>query len=298
MAIFAGQIAAALATGNVVLAKPAEQTPLIASRAVSLFHQAGIPTSVLQLVPGLGETVGQALTAHPKIAGVCFTGSTEVAQIIHQQLAKTGDEEIMFIAETGGINAMIVDSTALMEQAVEDIVTGAFRSAGQRCSALRVVYVQQDVADRLVIMLKGAMDLLNVGNPSTLATDVGPIIDIEAAQKISSYISQCADQGRVMHQVDMAQQGNFLAPVLISIKAIGDLETEIFGPVLHFCTYQSDQLDDVIDDINRCGYGLTFGLHTRIDGRVQHIVNKVNVGNFYVNRNQIGAMVGCQPFGG
>ncbi len=298
LAIFTGQIAAALVTGNAVLAKPAEQTPLIAARAVDLMHQAGIPKQILQLLPGEGETVGAALTAHPDIAGVCFTGSTEVAKSIDRQLAETASPEAMLIAETGGLNAMIVDSTALLEQSVEDIIEGAFRSAGQRCSALRILYVQKEIREKLLSMLQGAMDALVVGNPLEISTDVGPIIDHESKQKIQSYCQARADQGSLIYQTSAPSTGHFIAPTLIGVESIEDMQEEIFGPVLHVASFDAAQIYKVVADINNSGYGLTFGLHTRIDRRVQEIINAARVGNLYVNRNQIGAIVGSQPFGG
>ena len=298
LAIFSGQIAATLATGNTVLAKPAEQTPLIANRAIELFYEAGMSKDVLHLLPGPGETVGAALTSHPEIAGVCFTGSTEVAKLIDRQLAKTAKPEAMLIAETGGLNAMIVDSTALIEQAVEDIVEGAFRSAGQRCSALRILYVQNEVCEKLLTMLYGAMDALVVGNPLEIATDVGPIIDQDSMLKIRNYCTSMEEKGRLLYQIKSPKIGYFIPPTVIRIDSILDMEEEVFGPVLHVASFESNQIETVIEDINRSGYGLTFGLHTRIDNRVQETVNATRVGNLYINRNQIGAIVGSQPFGG
>jgi RHH-type proline utilization regulon transcriptional repressor/proline dehydrogenase/delta 1-pyrroline-5-carboxylate dehydrogenase len=298
LAIFTGQIAAALATGNTVLAKPAEQTPLIAARAVMLLHEAGIPQDVLQLLPGDGPSVGGPLTADPRIAGVCFTGSTEVARLIEGQLADTAAPDAMLIAETGGLNAMMVDSTALPEQAVRDILAAAFQSAGQRCSALRVLYVQKDVEKKVVEMLKGAMEELTVGDPWSIATDVGPVIDEEARAAISDYAADMQAKGRLVAKVDVPASGRFVAPQVFRVSGIGEMQREIFGPVLHVATFEAERLDRVIADINRKGYGLTFGLHTRIEARVQEIVDGVHAGNIYVNRNQIGAVVGSQPFGG
>ncbi|MBX2868716.1 MAG: bifunctional proline dehydrogenase/L-glutamate gamma-semialdehyde dehydrogenase PutA [Acidiferrobacterales bacterium] len=298
LAIFTGQIAAALATGNTVLAKPAEQTPLIALLAVSLLHEAGVPREVLQVLPGEGVDVGAALVASTDIAGVCFTGSTAVAGMIDRQLAITAPADAMLIAETGGLNAMIVDSTALLEQAVLDIVQSAFQSAGQRCSALRVVYVQEEISERLLTMLRGAMDELQVGDPLRLETDVGPIIDKEAKENIQHYCDQMASEGRILHQVTMTPTEGFVAPTVIKVSGIEQMEQEIFGPVLHFATFASTEIESVVRAVNQSHYGLTFGLHTRIDQRVQEIVDQTQVGNFYVNRNQIGAAVGSQPFGG
>ncbi len=297
-AIFTGQIAGALVTGNTVIAKPAEQTSIVALRAVQLMHQAGIDPAVLQLLPGLGETIGAALVASPDIAGVCFTGSTQVAKGINQQLAVSAPVDAMLLAETGGLNAMIVDSTALLEQAVLDIVQGAFQSAGQRCSALRIAYVQEDVRDKLLTMLSGAMDELEVDDPIKISTDVGPIIDQDACQKIQDYCDQMAQQGRVLHQTAIDQSTGFVAPTVIEVEGIEQMKEEIFGPVLHLASFAASEIDAVVDAVNQSGYGLTFGLHTRIDIRVQRLVERINVGNLYVNRNQIGAVVGSQPFGG
>ena len=291
LAIFTGQIAAALATGNAVLAKPAGQTPRIAQIAVRLMHRAGVPQEALQLLIG-GPEVGAALTQNSATDGVCFTGSTATAKAIHRSLAQSNPAAPL-IAETGGLNAMIVDSTALPEQAVRDILASAFQSAGQRCSALRCLYVQEDIAENLTDMLTGAMDELNVGDPWILATDVGPIIDAPAAAKINAHIAA----SDVVHQI-AAPAGNFVPPTLIKVPGIAAMKEEIFGPVLHLATFKAHELDDVISAINATGYGLTFGLHSRIDDRVQHVIDRVHAGNIYVNRNQIGAVVGSQPFGG
>lgn len=297
LAIFTGQIAAALATGNAVLAKPAEQTPLIAYRAVQLLHEAGVPTTALQLLPGAGD-VGAALTSNPAVKGVAFTGSTETAQIIHSSIAKHLAPGAPLIAETGGLNAMIVDSTALPEQAVQAIVESAFQSAGQRCSALRCLYVQEDIAESFVEMLTGAMDALVIGDPWIYGTDVGPAIDAEARDGIISYVDAADAEGRVLHRLPLPGGGTFVPPTLIRVSGIAALEREIFGPVLHIATFKSKDIDTVIDAINGTGYGLTFGLQTRIDDRVQHVSERIKAGNIYVNRNQIGAIVGSQPFGG
>ncbi|MEM9584989.1 MAG: L-glutamate gamma-semialdehyde dehydrogenase [Pseudomonadota bacterium] len=297
LAIFTGQISAALAAGNAVLAKPAEQTPVIAALATRLLHEAGVPLNAMQLLPGGGE-VGAALTASPAIDGVCFTGSTATAKCIHTTLATKGNARAPLIAETGGLNAMIVDSTALPEQATRDIIASAFQSAGQRCSALRCLYVQEDIAAGFTEMLTGAMAALKVGDPWDLATDVGPIIDAAAQSKIAAHIGQARQEGRVMFETPHDAQGNFIAPTLIKVGGIADMGEEIFGPVLHIATFRSQDLEQVIADINATGYGLTFGLHSRIDDRVQQVVDQVHAGNIYVNRNQIGAIVGSQPFGG
>ncbi|MBZ4021350.1 bifunctional proline dehydrogenase/L-glutamate gamma-semialdehyde dehydrogenase [Rhodobacter sp. TJ_12] len=296
LAIFTGQIAAALMAGNAVLAKPAEQTPLVAAMAVRLLHRAGVPRAALQLLPGEGATVGAALTRDPRVAGVVFTGSTETARVIARTMADHMAPGTPLIAETGGLNAMVVDSTALPEQAVRDIVLSAFRSAGQRCSALRCLYVQEDITPRLTDMLKGAMDQLTLGDPWTISTDIGPVIDTAAQAEIADWIA--AHKGAVLHQVAAPSGGHFIAPTLIKVTGINDLEREIFGPVLHLATYAAEDLPQVIADINARGYGLTFGLHSRIDGRVEKIAAQVQAGNIYVNRNQIGAVVGSQPFGG
>ncbi|MDX8347499.1 bifunctional proline dehydrogenase/L-glutamate gamma-semialdehyde dehydrogenase PutA [Cognatiyoonia sp. IB215446] len=297
LAIFTGQIAAALAAGNAVLAKPAEQTPLIATRAVELMHGAGVPITALQLLPGGGE-VGAALTADDRINGVAFTGSTATALKIRANMARHCRPGTPLIAETGGLNAMIVDSTALPEHAVRDIINGAFRSAGQRCSALRCLYVQEDIAENLLEMLKGAMDELTVGDPWHLSTDLGPVIDATAHETIADHIAAARADGRIIHQITAPATGHFIAPTAIRVESIADMTREIFGPVLHVATFKGDALDQVIADINATGYGLTFGLHTRIDDRVQTIVESIDAGNIYVNRDQIGAIVGSQPFGG
>ncbi len=298
LAIFTGQIAAALVAGNGVVAKPAEQTPLIAARAVALLNEAGLPDGLLQLVPGDGPAVGAPLTADPRIAGVCFTGSTEVARLIERQLAETARPDAMLIAETGGLNAMIVDSTALPEQAVRDVLASAFQSAGQRCSALRILYVQKDVEAKMLAMLKGAMAELAVGDPWSTATDVGPVIDAEARDGIVAYVAQAEAERRVVARLDAPQAGLFAAPTILRVAGIEAMEREIFGPVLHVATFEADEIAAVIRRINSRGYGLTFGLHTRIEARVQQVVDSVHAGNLYVNRNQIGAIVGSQPFGG
>ncbi|SHI62692.1 bifunctional proline dehydrogenase/L-glutamate gamma-semialdehyde dehydrogenase PutA [Wenxinia saemankumensis] len=297
LAIFSGQIAAALATGNAVLAKPAGQTPLTAARAVALLHGAGVPRAALQLLPGGPET-GAALTALP-LDGVAFTGSTATSRRIRESLAEHAAPGTPLIAETGGINAMIVDSTALPEHAVRDIVMGAFRSAGQRCSALRCLYVQEDVEGRLLTMLKGAMDELSLGDPWHLATDVGPVIDHEAAEGIRAHVETARAEGRLLHELPLpASSGHYIPPTILRVKDIAAVGREVFGPVLHVATFRAGEIDRVVADINAMGYGLTFGLHTRIDDRVEEIVTSVEVGNLYVNRNQIGAIVGSQPFGG
>ncbi|MDV7339475.1 bifunctional proline dehydrogenase/L-glutamate gamma-semialdehyde dehydrogenase PutA [Terasakiella sp. A23] len=296
LAIFTGQIVAALSVGNGVLAKPAEQTPIMAHVAVELLHQAGVPRTALQLLPGTGAVVGAGLVANKQVAGVCFTGSTQTAQHINRGMAEHAVSSAPLIAETGGLNAMIVDSTALPEQAVKDIVASAFQSAGQRCSALRLLYLQEDIKETFLEMLYGAMDELCVGNPWDYKTDVGPVIDETARTKINSYIA--AVKGRVMKQIACPDTGTFVAPTVLKVSGIKEMAEEIFGPVLHVATFKASEIDQIIEDVNASGYGLTFGLHTRIDDRVQHITSNLCVGNMYVNRNQIGAIVGSQPFGG
>lgn len=301
LAIFLGQVSAALAAGNAVLAKPAEQTPLIAHAAVALLHEAGVPADVLHYLPGRGETVGAALTSHDAIIGVAFTGSTEVARAINRSLAMRDGPIATLIAETGGANAMIVDSTALPEQVARDAVASAFQSAGQRCSALRLLCVQEDVADTIIDMVAGALAELNVGDPAMLATDVGPIIDAEARANIAAYVEEARAAGRVIAEAartDFPADGHFVAPVVIRLDHVTDLTREIFGPVLHVATWKGGELDALIDAINASGYGLTLGVHTRIDGVAAHVAARAAVGNVYVNRNQIGAIVGSQPFGG
>ncbi|WP_342052863.1 MULTISPECIES: trifunctional transcriptional regulator/proline dehydrogenase/L-glutamate gamma-semialdehyde dehydrogenase [unclassified Cupriavidus] len=308
LAIFTGQVAAALAAGNTVLAKPAEQTPLIAAQAVRLLREAGVPAGAVQLLPGRGETVGAALVGDARVKGVMFTGSTEVARLLQRNVAGRLDaagRPVPLIAETGGQNAMIVDSSALAEQVVGDVVTSAFDSAGQRCSALRVLCLQEDVADRVVEMLKGAMRELALGNPDRLSVDVGPVIDEEARGNIVRHIDAMRAKGRRVHQADAAaaesaacRHGTFVPPTLIELDSIEELQREVFGPVLHVVRFPRASLDTLIGQINGTGYGLTLGIHTRIDETIAHIVGRAHVGNLYVNRNIVGAVVGVQPFGG
>ena len=297
LAIFSGQIAAALAAGNAVLAKPAPQTPLIAAFAVALLHQAGVPPTALQLLPG-GADVGAAITADARVNGVCFTGSTATAQAIRRSMAEHLPPAAPLIAETGGLNAMIVDSTALPEQAVRDILASSFQSAGQRCSALRCLYLQEDIAEPVLEMLSGAMDELTLGNPWSLSTDVGPLIDAQAHAAISAHVAAAQAEGRVLKTVAAPAGGHFLPPTVIKVPGIEAMLREIFGPVLHVATFKAGEVGDLVDHINATGYGLTFGLHTRIDDRVQEVTDRLAAGNAYVNRNQIGAVVGSQPFGG
>ncbi len=301
LAIFIGQVVAALAAGNSVIAKPAEQTPLIAIETVRLLHRAGIPENALHLIIGDGPDLGAQLVASPVVNAVCFTGSTRTAKHIAASLADTGRALTPLIAETGGINAMLIDSTALLEQAVSDVVASAFQSAGQRCSACRVVCVQDDVADDFIRMLAGSMALLSVGDPAYLRTDVGPVVDAAAQSVLRRYIKDKRKVFGVLAQtpiLDDAPDGFFVAPIAFEIPEISCLSEEVFGPVLHVYRYQAADLERVINDINTLGYGLTMGLHTRIDDRVDYVAARAEVGNLYVNRNQIGAVVGVQPFGG
>ena len=300
LAIFGGQIAAALVAGNSVVAKPAEQTPLIAFRAVQLMHAAGVPHDVLHLILGRGETVGRALTADPRIAGVAFTGSIATARAINRSLAGRDSPIGVLIAETGGQNAMIVDSSALPEQVTDAVISSAFRSCGQRCSALRVLFVQREVADAMTAMIGGAMRELIIGDPSDPRTDIGPVIDAEQLQLLQQHRDWLRTRGKCVYECELPAglNGHYFAPIAYEIDAIADLESENFGPILHIVRYDKHDLDQVIDAINATGYGLTMGLHTRLDARVEHVIERAHVGNLYVNRNIIGAVVGSQPFGG
>jgi len=303
LAIFLGQVGAALAAGNPVLAKPAEQTPLIAFEAVRLLHRAGVPRAALQFLPGAGETIGAALVCDPRIAGVLFTGSTEVARVIHRGFAGRTDDPVL-IAETGGQNAMIVDSSALPEQVVNDAIVSAFDSAGQRCSALRVLCIQDDIADHVIAMLKGAMQEQAIGDPRRLATDVGPVIDADARTALTAHVSRMRERGWPVFALPLPDEcgdGTFVAPTLVllpGIAALAELSREVFGPVLHVVRWRRDELVRLIDAINALGYGLTHGIHTRIDETAAAILARIRAGNVYVNRNVIGAVVGVQPFGG
>ncbi|MFN0041947.1 MAG: bifunctional proline dehydrogenase/L-glutamate gamma-semialdehyde dehydrogenase PutA [Alphaproteobacteria bacterium] len=301
LAIFTGQIAAALAAGNAVVAKPAEQTSLIAAAAVRLMHQAGIPGDVLHLLPGSGEIVGARLVRDQRVAGVAFTGSTEVARAIAATLASRPGPLVPLIAETGGQNALIVDSSALAEQVVDDTIVSAFQSAGQRCSALRVLFVQDDVADKFLTMLSGAMEELVIGDPGLIETDIGPVIDAEAKAVLECHAARMRREAKLVYAVELGAataHGNFVAPQAFEIDSISRLEREVFGPILHVVRYRADRLEQVIDDVNATGYGLTLGIHSRIDEAVRRIQSRLRVGNVYVNRNMIGAVVGVQPFGG
>ncbi len=305
LAIFVGQIAAALVAGNSVIAKPAEQTSLIALRAIELFHQAGVPEAVLHLLPGNGASIGGQLISDDRVAGVTFTGSTETAQLINQQLLKRDGKLIPFIAETGGQNCMIVDSSALLEQVVDDVIASAFLSAGQRCSSLRVLFLQEDIADSLLTLLKGAMASLVIGDPSKLSTDIGPVIDQQALKVLNDHIKTMKREGRLIASLDISSdrlnenvKGWFCAPHLFEIDSLSQLQREVFGPILHVIRYQSDALSDVIQQINATGYGLTLGVHSRVETFAEYVFQHTHVGNTYVNRNMIGAVVGVNPFGG
>ncbi len=304
LAIFTGQVAAALAAGNVVLAKPAEQTPLIAQRAVELFHEAGVPRGALQFLPGRGEVVGAGLCNDTRVKGVIFTGSTEVAQLINQTLARRAVREgadIALIAETGGQNALIVDSSALPEQVVQDVMSSAFDSAGQRCSALRVLCLQQEIADKTIKMLKGAMLELRVGTPDRLVTDIGPVIDSEAQGNLLAHIERTKAKAKSCYTLELAadtQNGTFVAPTVLEINSLSELTREVFGPVLHVIRYRRADLSELVKTINASGFGLTLGVHSRIDETIDFIATNAHVGNIYINRNIVGAVVGVQPFGG
>jgi RHH-type proline utilization regulon transcriptional repressor/proline dehydrogenase/delta 1-pyrroline-5-carboxylate dehydrogenase len=301
LAIFTGQIAAALAAGNAVVAKPAEQTTLIGARAVRLLLEAGVPGDALHFLPGPGARVGAWLVGDARVAGVAFTGSTETARTIDRALARREGPLAALIAETGGQNAMIADSSALPEQVVLDALSSAFNSAGQRCSALRVLFLQHDIAPRVLELLAGAMDELVVGDPARLETDIGPVIDADALDVLRQHVERMRAQGCAVRELTLPRacaRGTFFPPTVIEIASLRVLEREVFGPVLHVVRFAADGLDQVIDDINATGYGLTLGIHSRIESQVQSIQRRCRVGNVYVNRNMIGAVVGVQPFGG
>ncbi|HNG51594.1 MAG TPA: L-glutamate gamma-semialdehyde dehydrogenase, partial [Plasticicumulans sp.] len=300
LAIFTGQISAALAAGNAVLAKPAGQTPLIAAAAVQLLHAAGVPAAVLALLPGDGA-LGAQLVADARIGGVVFTGSTGTARAIQRSLAAQDGPIVPFIAETGGLNALLVDASALPEQAVEDAITSAFRSAGQRCSAARLLLVQADAAERVLGLLAGAMAELRIGDPDDLATDVGPVIDAAAVATLAAHVERLEREARLVYRCTLpaaCAHGSFFAPQCWEIPDARWLQREVFGPLLHVVRYRAADLDRVIDDVNAAGYGLTFGIHTRIDETVTRVLGRIRAGNVYVNRSIIGAVVGTQPFGG
>ncbi len=301
LAIFMGQVSAALVSGNAVLSKPAGQTPLIAARAVAILHQAGVPEAVCQLVPGKGSTVGAALMADTRIQGVLFTGSTETARMINQTLANRDGAIVPLIAETGGQNVMIADSTALPEQLILDVMHSAFGSAGQRCSALRVLCVQEDIADKMLTLIRGAMAQCQVGLPGFLATDVGPVIDHGSSSELQAHIDKMTQEAKLIAKAILPEgheNGSFLVPHAFEIDSLAQLDREVFGPVLHVMRYKRGQLDQVIDDIHATGFGLTGGLHSRIHAVVEDVSKRLRVGNLYVNRNMTGAVVGVQPFGG
>ncbi|MFI5015058.1 MAG: bifunctional proline dehydrogenase/L-glutamate gamma-semialdehyde dehydrogenase PutA [Hyphomicrobiales bacterium] len=297
LAIFTGQVAAALAAGNAVIAKPAEQTPLIAYETVKLLHEAGVPAGALALVTGAGD-IGAALVAHEAVAGVAFTGSTEVARLINRALAGKDGPIVPLIAETGGINAMIVDATALPEQVADDVVLSAFRSAGQRCSALRLLCLQEEVAERMLEMVIGAAQELKIGDPRDPSVQIGPVIDTDAKHKLDAYTARMRFEGRVLHAGSAPAAGTFVAPSVIRLDRAADLEQEVFGPILHVARYKAGGLSRLIGEINSTGFGLTMGLHSRIDDTAQSLRKLSHAGNLYINRNMIGAVVGVQPFGG
>jgi RHH-type transcriptional regulator, proline utilization regulon repressor / proline dehydrogenase / delta 1-pyrroline-5-carboxylate dehydrogenase len=297
LAIFTGQIAASVGAGNAVLAKPAEQTSLVARKAIELWKEAGMPTDLVQLVFGTGAQQGNALVSHPDVNAVIFTGSTATAKRIEKALAHNAAPDTLLVAETGGLNAMIADASALPEQVVKAVMASAFQSAGQRCSALRMLYVQREVYPQILEMITGAMALLKVGDPSELKCDVGPVIDATAAQALNTYIEE--QRSRIVYQTKTQElDGHFVTPTLLEVDGIHDLDFERFGPILHIAPYNADQLDDVVNDINARGYGLTFAMHSRIQNRTERLCAELNVGNCYINRNQIGAIVESQPFGG
>lgn len=301
LAIYLGQIGAALAAGNTVIAKPAEQTPLIACAAIHLLLKAGLPPDAIAFLPGDGEKVGAALIAEKDIAGVCFTGSTQTAKLIHRNLAAKDDAIIPLIAETGGINVMIADSSTLPEQLVQDALFSAFNSAGQRCSALRVLFVQEEIADKVIHLIAGALETMKLNDPGELSTDIGPVIDQDALDKLKQHEAKLSSSAKLVGKAwlpDRLQHGLYFAPCAYEIPSFDWLTEEIFGPVLHIVRYRENQLDEIVDSINRKGYGLTMGIHSRIDQTIERIIAKARVGNIYVNRNIIGAVVGTQPFGG
>ena len=301
LAIFVGQVVAALAAGNCVIAKPAEQTPIVAAEAVKILHAAGVPTDVLHLLTGDGASIGAKLVADERIGGVAFTGSTDTAKIINRSLANRDGAIVPLIAETGGQNVMIVDSTALPEQVVDDAISSAFQSAGQRCSALRVLYLQEDVADTIIPMLKGAMDCLTMGMPSNLSTDVGPVIDNDARGLLLDHAKRMDKEATLIHALEVPNEhknGTFFGPRLYEISSLDQLKKEVFGPVLHVIRYKASKLDDILAQIQETGFGLTLGVHSRIEESAEYIFNNLDVGNTYVNRNIVGAVVGVQPFGG
>ncbi|MGB9149691.1 MAG: bifunctional proline dehydrogenase/L-glutamate gamma-semialdehyde dehydrogenase PutA [Burkholderiales bacterium] len=301
LAIFTGQIAAALAAGNAVIAKPAEQTPLIAFLAVKIMHQAGVPAGVLSLLPGDGAIIGSALVKDDRVDGVVFTGSTATAQSINRSLAARTGAIVPFIAETGGVNALIADSSALPEQVVNDVMASAFNSAGQRCSACRVLFVQQEIADRVLFLLQSALGEWVIGDPTRLETDIGPVIDADAKAILERHRQKMRDGAKIIFEMpmpDACEQGTFFAPAIYELADLNQLDGEVFGPILHVIRFAGSDLGKVIDSINAKGYGLTLGIHSRIDDSIETVCARAKVGNLYVNRNMIGAVVGVQPFGG
>jgi RHH-type proline utilization regulon transcriptional repressor/proline dehydrogenase/delta 1-pyrroline-5-carboxylate dehydrogenase len=302
LAIFTGQITAALVAGNSVVAKPAPATPLIAHAMTRLLHEAGVPPAVLQLTPADGPPFGEVALTHPALAGVAFTGSTATAATINRTLANREGPIVPLIAETGGVNAMVVDATALPEQVVDDAVTSAFTSAGQRCSALRVLYVQEETAERVIGMLIGAMRELKIGSPAELSTDVGPVISEAARARLARHAERMRREAKLLYACELdpalADAGHFFPPQLFELRRLDQLKTEEFGPVLHVARYRSGELPQVLAAIRATGYGLTLGVHSRLESIAQHVFESLPVGNTYVNRNMIGAVVGVQPFGG
>ena len=301
LAIFLGPIAAALVTGNTVIAKPAEQTSLVAYEAVKLLYKAGIPGDVLHFLPGRGEVIGKPLLSNKQISGVVFTGSTETANVINNTLAQRNHDIIPFIAETGGINAMIVDSSALLEQVCDDVINSAFKSAGQRCSSLRILLLQEEIANRQIDIICGAIETLRLGNPMLLSTDIGPVIDQQSFDMLSSYVEKMSERGaKFLHKPEIppVSEGYYFPPHIIEVNSVSDVEREVFGPILHILRYKKTDLKDILDAVNSTGYGLTFAIQSRIQSNIDDITNKINAGNVYVNRNQVGAVVGVQPFGG
>jgi len=301
LAIFIGQVVAALVAGNTVIAKPAEQTPMVAFRAVQLLHAAGVPENVLQLITGVGRDIGEQLVSDERVQGVAFTGSTETAQLINRQLAERKGAIVPLIAETGGLNAMIADSSALPEQLVDDIIASAFLSAGQRCSALRVLFLQEDIAEKVLTILKGACDTLTLGNPWELSCDIGPVIDERAKATLMTHIETMRGSAKTLYaypENKIPKKGYFVGPHIFQIENMQVLEREVFGPILHVVIFKSGDLKSVLQQVNACPYGLTLGVHSRIESRVQTIFKNTKVGNTYVNRNMVGAVVGVNPFGG
>jgi RHH-type proline utilization regulon transcriptional repressor/proline dehydrogenase/delta 1-pyrroline-5-carboxylate dehydrogenase len=301
LAIFMGQVTAALAAGNSVVAKPAPATPLVAHAAVQLLHAAGVPKQVLQFTPADGPAFAAVAFVHPALAGVAFTGSTATAATINRALAARDGAILPLIAETGGVNAMVVDATALPEQVVDDVITSAFTSAGQRCSALRVLYLQEEVAERTIAMLTGAMRCMVIGDPAQMATDVGPVIGAAAQQRLRAHAERMRREAKLLYACEMPaglEHGHFFPPQLFELNSLDQLKSEEFGPILHVARYRSGELPQVLAAIRRTGFGLTLGVHSRLESVAQHVFRELPVGNTYVNRNMIGAVVGVQPFGG